>query len=602
VTDVASGLVLILVLGVSAQWLAWRMQLPSILLLFAFGVLAGPVTGFVEPDVLFGRLLFPVVSLGVAVILFEGGLSLRISDLRRDGAAVWRLVTIAAAVTWVLASATAYYVAGFGKELSILIGAILIVTGPTVIVPLLRQLRLKRSVASVLKWEGMLNDPLGAVLAVLVFEGILAGTLEEATSITLIGLGRSFVVGSFVGVTVAAVLAFLIARYYVPDFLQNPVTLAAVGTAYVTAHHLQHESGLLAVTLMGLVLSAQRWVPVRAILQFKENLRTLLISSLFVVLAARLEFSTIVTVAKPGLIFLAALVLVVRPVSVLVATVGSKLTWPERVMLMCMAPRGIVAAAVASVFALRLRAEGYEQAHLLVPTMFLVIAGTIVVYALPAPWIARKLGVAASSPQGVLFLGAAPWVRAIAKVLQKEGIRVQLVDDNFFNVRAARMDNLPARYGNVVSERLIDEIDLDGIGYVIAMTPNEEANSLATLHFADMFERSALFQLAGDEEIDASRAVPRHLRGRLVFAKPMTYRALSERFSAGATVKRTPLTEEFGFDKYREMYGESATPLFLLGENGRLQVIATDASPAPKPGHVLVSLLDPEREKQEGPA
>jgi NhaP-type Na+/H+ or K+/H+ antiporter len=588
------GLVAILALGIGAQWIAWKLGLPAILLLLVFGVLAGPITGIINPDQLAGDLLLPGVSLAVAVILFEGGLSLRLRDLDTSGGVVWRLMTVGSLVTWLLAAIAAYWTTELGAELSVLMGAILVVTGPTVIVPLLRHVRLRKRVASVVKWEGILNDPIGAILAVLVFEGILAGTLAEATTITVLGLFKSLLVGAAVGLAGAVALTAALKRYYVPDFLESPLSLTAVGAVFLASNSIQAESGLLAVTLMGVALAAQPSIDVRNILEFKENLRVLLISTLFIVLSARLELSNLQAVALPGVLFLAALVLVVRPVSVFAATLFSPLTWAERAMLMCLAPRGIVAAAVSTVFALRLQEAGFAQADMLAALVFFVIAGTILLYSVPAPWIADALGVREAQAEGVLLLGAHPWARAVAKALQEQHFQVLLIDSNFLSVRAARMAGLSAYYGNIVSEEVLDRLDLDGIGKMLGLTPNYAANSLAAIHLSEIFGRSEVYQLAPEEGALARAGVtlPLQLRGRLLFGPSATYSAMTERFEAGATVKTTLLTAEFGFEAFRERYGEDAMPLFAVTAAGTLKVIATDQPPELKAGTTLIALVD----------
>jgi len=592
------ALVSILALGIGAQWLAWRIKIPAILLLLAAGVIAGPVTGLVDPDALFGDMLFAGVSLAVAVILFEGGLTLRMSELERTGGAavVWRLCSVGALTTWALAAAGAYWIVGLPTELAVLLGAVLVVTGPTVIGPLLRQLQVIDRVGSVLKWEGILIDPIGAILAVLVFEVIIAAAPADATSLALFGLLRSALAGIAVGAAGAGLLIFLLRNYYVPDYLQSPVSLTAVGATLVASNALQHESGILAVTVMGLALGAQRWVPVRHILEFKENLRVLFISTLFITLAARLELAELQAVAASGSVYLASLVLIVRPICVVVSTLGSKLTWTERAVLMAMAPRGIVAAAVVSVFAIELVAHDVPGAASLVPLTFFIIAGTIVIYALLTPPLARRLGVTKAPAQGVLFFGASRWARAAAAALLAEGVNVLVVDDVYRNIRRARMEELPTRYGSPMSEVFKESLDLDGIGKLAAVTSNDQANSLAALNYGETFGRSEVYQLAfeGEAAPGLDRAVPMHLRGRLLFGDDMSYGTLSDRMAAGGRVKVTRLSESFGMDEHRRIYGETAVALFLIREDGSVLVFATDRAPEPKAGDRIVCLVDAE--------
>lgn len=422
------SLAVILAFGVGAQWLAWRLRLPSILLLLLFGFAVGPVTGWLEPDILFGDGLFPLVSLSVAVILFEGGLSLTYAELRRIGGVMGRLVSIGALVTWVLSTVAAMLLLGLDLPLAALFGAILTVTGPTVIGPLLRYVRPVGSVGPILKWEGIVIDPIGATLAVLVFEAVLAGDAQAAPRLIIGGVLSTALVGTIVGAAGAVLLIVLLARFWVPDTLQNPVVLTVVLTAFVVADALQHEAGLLAVTVMGIALANQRWVPIRHIVEFKESLQVLLIGGLFIVLTARLELADIAAIGPESLLFLGVMILLVRPTAVFLATLGAGLHWRERAFLAWMAPRGIVAASVASLFAIRLAEVGVPEAERLAPLTFLVIVGTVALYSLTVRPVAQWLGLASPDPTGALIVGAHPLAQAVGLALQGRGLRVLLVD------------------------------------------------------------------------------------------------------------------------------------------------------------------------------
>ena len=591
------GLATIIVLGIGAQWLSWRLKLPAILFLLIVGFLAGPVVGIIEPDVLLGDLLFPIVSLSVAIILFEGGLSLDIAELREIGRAVRGLMTIGVLVTWVLSAAFARALLGLDLALALLFGAVLVVTGPTVIIPLLRHIRPNARIGSTVKWEGIVNDPIGAILGVLVFEVIVAGGVQAGLSAVLAGMLRAAIVGGGLGIAAAGLVVLLLRRYWIPDYLQSPVALAIVVLVYSVSNATQSESGLLAVTVMGAALASQRFVSVRTIVEFKENLRVLLISGLFIVLAARLPLADPDYWSVGSLLFLAALVFVVRPLAVAAATWRSGLSWRERVFLAAIAPRGIVAAAVVSVFALELVESGHPAAARLVPLMFLAIVGTVALYGVFSPLGARWLRVATPNPQGVLIIGAAPWIREVASLLRDLSFKVVLADSNWANVAAARRAGLPARYANVLTEGALEEIeiDLDGVGRLLAMTPNDEVNALSTLHFADLFDRSQMFQLppqSNDRE-RRQRGIPLHLRGRFLFAEAATHNHLSTRFEGGAVVKRNRLTDAYDFEAFRRQYGESAIPMFTVKDSGELVVITAAAPITPKPGQTLISLVDP---------
>ncbi|MGD8450508.1 MAG: cation:proton antiporter [Phycisphaerae bacterium] len=585
-------LVAVVALGGAAQWLAWRLRLPSILLLLLFGFLAGPVTNLLHPDEVFGGLLLPLVSLSVAVILFEGGLTLNFRELRATGNVVRRLVTVGALATWAVAAVAARLIVGLEWRLALLLGALLIVTGPTVIIPLLRHVRPSGPVGPVLKWEGIVIDPVGALLTVLVFEVLFAGNVQGATAHVALALLKTVVVGGGLGLLAAGLLAVTMARFWIPEFLHNAVALGLVCLAHTLSNAVQPESGLLAVTVMGIALANQRIADIRHVLEFKENLRVLLISALFIILAAQLPFDVLEGLGPASLLFVAALVFVARPLAVWLSTAGSKLHWRERLFLMWMAPRGIVAAAIAAVLAIQLGDAGRP----LVPLTFITIVCTVVIYGLPATLVAQWLGVAVPNPQGVLIAGSHELARSIATMLKSAGIRVLLVDTNHAEIRAARMADLPAYHGSILGDQALEEIDLGGIGRLIALTPNDEVNVLAVQRFRPLFGSAAVYQLPVTETATGRLAHARHLYGRPLFAPKATLAELQSRLTGGCVVKANKITESFDYAAFRELYPD-ALPLFMVSEGRRLSVFTAGQESGPQPGHTLISLVTPAPEK-----
>ncbi len=586
------GIAALLALGMAAQWIAWRLGIPSILLLLVFGYLAGPdridlgIAGLFNDD-----LLFAIVSASVAVILFEGGLSLKMSELRQHGRVTLRLITIGALVTWALGAVFAHYVAGFGWDLAILLGAVLIVSGPTVVLPLLRTINPKGRVGSILKWEGIGIDPVGAVIALLVFESMGKGA-GFAAGHGITGIIKTIVIGGAGGVLGGWALVYMLKRYWIPDHLHNPISLALVVCVFALCNWGQHESGLLAVTVMGLVAANQSSVSVRHILEFKENLRVLLISGLFILLAARLESSALEQLDVGAFGFLAALILVVRPACVLVSTWGSSLSRNERIFLAWLCPRGIVAAAVVSVFALKLKEQGNADWSRLEPITFLVIVGTVVVYGLTAGPLARKLGLAISNPQGVLFIGAHEWAREMAKALKGENIPVLLVDANRRNVSAARMAELPAYHGDALSEHIHERSAFSELGRVLAMTPNDEVNTLTAMHYLHHFGRSEVYQLVADTVPSKNKnASPSDLRGRSLFGPEADYYEMSARLARGR-IATTALSEQFDYEAFTAKHGDRAQVLFAITDTGTLSVQTVEKPLQPGPGDKLVAILD----------
>ncbi len=592
----AIQLVVLLGLGIIAQWFAWRVRVPSILPLLVFGFAAGNL-GLFETDELFGDLLFPVVSLAVGVILFEGGLSLKFSELRDTAKAIFRLVTIGVLITWGLSSFFAWWILNLHGAMAALLGAILVVSGPTVIVPILRQVRPTRRFGGAAKWEGIVNDPVGAVLAVLVFQAVIAGESTSVFPETIKALGLTALVGTLAGVVSFLFIVELLRRHWIPDYLQNGFILATVLISFAVSNTLAHESGLITVTLLGILLANQKTVSIRHIIEFKENLRTLLISSLFIVLSSRLQWTDLTAVGWQGGAFLLALVVVVRPVTVALSTIGTKLTKRERIVLGWLAPRGIVAAAVSSLFAIGLMQSNdvspdvQEQAQLLAPIVFLVIVGTVAIYGLTVGPLARWLGLATPNPQGIIFAGAGPFVRTFAKTIQAEGFPVMLVDTNYRNLSAAKMDGIPTCDASILAEYVLEEVELGGIGRLLAMTPNDEVNAMAGREFIDQFGRAEVYQVVPVTGASERREkISQHHQARLLFGQDVTLSNLNTRLSEGATIKKTKLTEEFGIDEFREHYGSHALILCVM-EGSTLLINTVDQPVKPKTGQTLISLV-----------
>lgn len=599
--DPTHEIVLILLLGAAAQWLAWRARLPSILVLLVVGFIAGPLAGWIHPAELFGDALLPLVSLSVAIILFEGGLSLRFDELRKVGGVVRNLLTIGVAATWLLATAAAYVVAGLDAPLAIILGALLTVTGPTVIFPMLRHIRPRGRVASILRWEGIANDPIGALLAVLVFEFVLATEVHSPAAFIAGGLLKTVVVGGGIGVLAGYSLSIVLHRYWIPDYLTNPVALATAIIVFALSNRMQAESGLFAATVAGMVLANRSPSEVRHILEFKENIRVLLISLLFVVLSARFtpsDFRAFLDLRTA--LFVVVLILVVRPLSVLVSTLGTGTSWSERCFLAWVAPRGIVAAAVSSVFALQLEAAGYDQAKMLMLLTFATIIGTVSVYGITAAAVARRLGLAERDPQGVLIVGAQKWACRIAQTLSDLGFRVLMMDTNRANVAAARLLGLPTHVGSALAENVSDNLDLGGIGRLLALTPNDEVNALAAQQFSRIFGRANVYQLPPKGHETRRGSHEKHLHGRWLFDSSVTYTTIDEWADKGSTVKATKLTSEFDYTVFRNRYGSTAVPLFIVNHQGRLTVLTADTAAAPIPGQTLISLIPhlPDEAKQ----
>ena len=525
---------LAVICGVS-QWLAWRVNLPSILFLLGAGLLVGPVAGLFDPDVFLGDLLFPFVSVAVAIILFEGGLTLKLSDIRGHGVVVTRLISIGVVITWLLLTIAAELIFGMGWPLAFVFASIVVVSGPTVVKPLLKAVRPTDKVGHILNWEGILIDPIGVFLALLVFSAVLLDQPFADPGYIALILAKLVLIGSVLGVAAGWATAKMLRRYIVPDFLVNVVVLVIVVAIFAVAETLQHESGLLAVTIMGVWLANAKGLHIEEVLHFKEDLSVLLISGLFVVLAARIDLAVLPQYGLQILALLAVAQFLVRPAVAWLCTIGADLDTKERLFLGWIAPRGIVAAAVSSVFALRLEEAGVPQADLLVPLVFSMILGTVVFQSLTAVPLAKRLGISNPEPNGVLFFGANDIGLALARALHTVKVKVMLSDTSWRNVRAARRAGFPAYHGNPTSGHAAENLDLQGIGKLVAVSSQRDANALAGMHFRSQFGSNSVFTLEGASEDEAHERfdTANRNRGNPLFDAGLTHARLSRMLREG---------------------------------------------------------------------
>jgi NhaP-type Na+/H+ or K+/H+ antiporter len=476
-TNPALTVGLALAAGVAAQALARHIQMPGIVLLLLTGVLLGPdVLGLIRPGQLGGALQM-LVGFAVAVILFEGGMNLELRRLRQEALAIRRLVTIGALITGVGATVAAHTIMGWDWRLATLFGTLVIVTGPTVVTPLVRRLRLMEPVSTILQAEGVLIDPIGALIAVIALELLYA----ENSSVTG-GIGTAAVVlgiGAVVGLIGGVVMAVMLQRRRViPAGMENIMVLGLVVALFQIAEAVHHDSGLTAVVAAGMVLGNVRTRARRELLEFKEQLTVLLIGLLFVLLAADVRLREVYELGWPAVATVAALMLVVRPIQVFLCTIRSNLTWQQRTFIATMAPRGIVAAAVASLFATQLAERGVLDGEALRALVFLVIAVTVLVHGLTGGVIAKLLGMRRPSGNGYAVLSASALARGVARVLRADGHEVVLVDNNAERAVAAQADGFTVVYGQGLQSSVLNRAEVDSRLGCIALTPNEEVNLL----------------------------------------------------------------------------------------------------------------------------
>lgn len=514
----------IIILGILAQWVAWKFKIPAILPLILIGLLVGPIAAefinddgskWIEPiwngkkGLFPGEGLFYFVSLAISIILFEGGLTLKRSEIRNVGPVITKLITVGATVTFLGGAVLAHYLFGLSWDLCFLFAGLIIVTGPTVITPILRNIPLKRDVSTVLKWEGILIDPIGALVAVLVFEFISVEGGAGFTRTALVEFGKIILFGTTFGFTFAHALVFAINKKFIPHYLLNVASLSVVLLVFIESEIFAHESGLLAVVVMGMVIGNSKLDNIKELLYFKESLSVLLISILFILLAANINYQDLMLLYRwETLALFLAVVLVVRPLAVFISAQGSTLRANEKLFISWVGPRGIVAAGIASLFGSKLRAEGVAGAEYITPLVFMIVLGTVLLNATTARLFAKISGVFLTKSEGILIIGASRVSRIVAQYLVDNGRHVVLVDSNQNNVSEAQKMGIEAHTENIYSDTMKDNVEFNDIGYLLALTGNADINRYAVEKYGAQFGENGSFRLASKTELENSSISP----------------------------------------------------------------------------------------------
>ncbi|MBU2890560.1 cation:proton antiporter [Celeribacter halophilus] len=538
-------------LGVGSQWLAWRLKLPAIVLMLAAGLIVGPALGILDPQRDIGDLVQPLISLAVAVILFEGGLTLDLHKLGDARKGVTRLVLIGAPLGWFLSTAALHWGAGLGWEAATVFGGIMVVTGPTVIAPLLRQAKLQKRPANLLQWEAIVNDPVGALAAVLAFEFVLVGREAESLPDALVQLGVGIAMAMAVGIAAGMAISYTFRRAYVPEYMKVPVLFATLLVTFAFPNMMLHESGLLAVTVMGLIIANADLPSFEELRRFKEHATVLLVSGVFILLAASMDFASLGQLTWRAGLFVALVILVARPVTVLVSLIGTGLPRNEKLLIALTGPRGVVLVAVAGLFGERLAANGVSDGAVVGPLAFVLVLTTVVLHGFTLAPLARRLGLASKGKPGVLILGGSRFTTALAQALKREEVPVLIADPNHARLVRPRAAGLPVFYGDILGEAAEDSLEVLSYATLIAATENDAYNTLVATDFGSEFGRDQVWQLARVKGERARHALPTQLGGR-PFGAGKTYGELDELMRQGWKLSVTQLSEDYGFDQWKE--------------------------------------------------
>ncbi|MBU5465990.1 cation:proton antiporter [Virgibacillus sp. MSJ-26] len=593
-------IMLIGILGIGSQWVAWRYRMPAIVIMSATGLLVGPILGLINPEQSFGDLYDPIISIAVAIILFEGSLSLNFKELRGLGKPLVRISTIGAFIAWILGSLTAHYIAGLAWATAFVIGGLFIVTGPTVIMPLLRQSKLKPRPAKILKWEGIVVDPIGALLAVFAFEIITFLTANEPDAMRLLMFFGVSIFSAALGWLCGRGIGWMFETGHVPEFLKSPAVFTVVILCFTIPDEIIQSTGLLSVTAMGITLANMGISSVADMRHFKENISILLISAIFIMLTASLKIETILQIFSPNIIgYVLLMMFAVRPLSIFLSTIGTNLSLNEKVLVGWIAPRGIVALTVSGYFATILAEEGYQGASILTTLTFALVIFTVVAHGFSIRGLAKKLNLSMEGKPGTLIVGSNIFTVQLAKSLDKAKAPVIIVDNNWERLRIAREAGVPFYHGDMLSEQTEYNLDTIPYEYLIAATDSNSYNALVCTTFMPEYGRANVFKISPFDDDGKPKDMVSQVGGRILFDKRFTMEDLTDKIRQKYIFRQTTITEQFSYARYVEEKDNSTVFLYLIKPSGQIKFYSEEMRTVPGAGDRIVSLTPPIKEQEK---
>lgn len=588
------NLMLVVFIGILSQWIAWRFRMPAIVVMSVVGLLVGPFLGMINPEESMGDLFSPIISFAVAIILFEGSLNLDFKEIRGFNKPVLRITTIGAFIAWIAGSLAAHYIAGLSLSVAFIIGGLFIVTGPTVILPLLRQAKLKPRPAAILKWEGIVVDPFGALLAVFAFEVIRFLNSEVTLNSFLL-----FFAASIFAVVLGGGAGWFFGRSFdrggVPEYLKSPVMLAAVIFVFVFADEVMQQTGLLAVTAMGMVMANMNLSSIKEIRHFKENISVLLISGIFVMLTASLSREVLLEIFNWNIIlFVVAMLFIVRPLSIWVSTIGTELNAREKLLIGWIAPRGIVALTVSGYFASILKDHGYEDASLLTALTFALVFGTVVLHGFTIGPLAKKLNLTTTDESGVLIVGGSRFAAEFAKSIKETNNDVLIADRNWASLAQARNHGVNIHIGNILTEQQDYDLDLTPYKFMLAMTRSDLYNAHVCEDFAPSLGRENLYQVAVPKSEEGTRKVS-GIGGHSLFTPATPIRELEKRVNSGHEIRKTAITKQYSYTQYLRERDDKSILLYILRADQSIEFYSEEVELQANSGDTVVTLSFPDK-------
>ncbi|WP_255247512.1 cation:proton antiporter [Paucisalibacillus globulus] len=568
------SIVIVISLGIFSQWLAWRIQWPSIVIMSVSGLLIGPVFGLINPQAALGDLYSPIISLAVALILFEGSTSLDVRELKGISKSVYRIVTIGTFIAWIAGSLAAHFIAGLSLEISFIIGGLFVVTGPTVIIPLLRQAKLTSRVSSVLKWEGIIVDPIGPLLALFAYEIIKITSVESFSLKDFIPFFGDALLAVIVGFVIGLLVSFLAEKGWFPEYLKSPITFCFVLICFSIGEAIMHETGMLAVTVMGLTLArTKKYVQsISGITHFMENISVMLTSTVFILLTASLTRDTILEIFTwPILAFVLAMLFVVRPLSIWISTIGTEMTFKEKALVGWIAPRGIVALTVSGYFAGILLEDGYPNASLLTSLTLALVFITVCAHGFSIGPIAIKLGLANTESTGIIMVGASSFSIAFATHLKELGTPVLITDTSNSRLHQARRLGISTYHGEILSEQSEFEIDMTPYDMLLALTGDSAYNALVCQSHIPEFGYQNIFSLSNNAQKTKDNEIPHSLKANLLFGPEDTFMELNKKVNIGYKLINITIEEKKTVSK--EELSLNGSPLCIKKKNGNINFV-----------------------------
>ena len=588
---------LIIFLGVFSQWLAWKISKPAIVIMSLAGLIVGPFLNIIVASQVLGDSIYKsIISISVALILFEGSLSLDFKEITDTKMTIKRIVVFGALISWILGSLSAYFLAGLSITTSLVIGALLIVTGPTVIIALLRQAKLDSKVSTILKWEGILVDPMGAILAVLSFEAAEVFASSSVSPGILVKFGIGVLIAVAIGVLVGIGTGRALQKNYFPEYLKSAIVLCLVLGTFSLSESITHETGLLAVTVMGVILANMHISSIEQVKHFNENISILLTSSVFVMLTSSLSRSILVDIFQLKIIlFVLSMLFIVRPLSIWISTIGTDLNIREKTLIGWIAPRGIVALTVTGYFSNLLVEEGHQDAELLLALTFALVIVTVIAHGFSIQPLAKKLGLAHDGKPGLVIVGSNPFSVALAKFLKDWDVPSLIVDYSGKNLENVINTDIETYQGEILYEVANYNLDLVIYKKMLLNTPIPLYNILVSNEFVSRFEHTSsicIINVLGDKVRSDFKELQKIGVPRLGDYRA-TYLSLIRLVEDGYDFAATQITEELTEEEYYRLMDYRRINIFTMTESGDIEFFTTEHKPRISSGDYIVSLTPP---------